>query len=437
MIVRRRFVSFSITFVLVGCRSHASPLLPNPSAMTSEQAAAAESSLAGPADMPPFDIPPATSPPQDVPNRPTPPNDPPVVPNITDCASGEPGVFVDITPREVKEGMPTTHDGGGPFALAVDPVNQGTLYMGTLFQGLWKSTDCGANWEKIAKNGNADEIINSGMNWTLAVDPQDPQVVYTNSGYGAHGGMFKSSDGGRNWEVIWPPAEQPTLSAMLERNFANVIALDPSNHLHLLLTFHESCRGQRSQACIAESFDAGHSWQMVEGLPGWDGNEGQVIYFLDHRDAWIWGSQTNGFWRTGDAGQTWERIAGANTVHLQGCQLARRPDGRFFLASYEGIWTSPDGLASTWELIPQTGPAVGGLVASEETLFASRCYAYGLCGDPANPPRYLRSALGDGRGWTPLPSPPIPIGGTMGYDQAHHMLYSSNTGSGLWRVIVQ
>src|SRR6478609_3876405 len=77
------------------------------------------------------------------------------------------GVFEEITPPMVKAGIGSkTTDNqtkGGPFAMAVDPVNLGTVYSGTLFQGVWKSTDCGATWKLIATGTSATDV-NRGMN---------------------------------------------------------------------------------------------------------------------------------------------------------------------------------------------------------------------------------------------------------------------------------
>lgn len=57
---------------------------------------------------------------------------------MNDCEGlAAPGVFEEITPPEVKAGIGTKQaDGqtrGGPFAMAVDPVNLGTVYSGTHF----------------------------------------------------------------------------------------------------------------------------------------------------------------------------------------------------------------------------------------------------------------------------------------------------------------
>jgi hypothetical protein len=343
------------------------------------------------------------------------------------------GTFEEITPPEVKAGigMKTSDNQtkGGTFAIAVDPINQGTLYAGTLFQKLWKSTDCGATWAAIATGTNSADV-NRGMNWTLAIDPREPDVVYTNSGYGSNG-LFKSLDGGINWIDIWSRKSQPELGKAFMYNFANVIAIDPSDHAHILLTFHEACLAPHTATCIVESMDAGATWRIIDGEPGWNGNEGQVIFFLETPRTWLWGSQTNGFWRTGDAGHAWERIQGMTTSHLQGSQLVRSKSGTFFVAGADGIWRSADGKASTWSLIADTGPIVGGLVSDGTTLFGSTCYFGNFCN-----PRYLRSPESDGLKWTAIKSPTLSQGGTLGYDKAHKLLYSSNLDAGLWRVVV-
>jgi len=344
------------------------------------------------------------------------------------------GVFEEITPPAVKAGIGSkTSDNqtkGGPFAMAVDPVNQGTLYAGTLFQGVWKSIDCGANWTAIATGTNAADV-NRGMNWTFAIDPTNTQVLYTNSGYGSNG-LFKSTDGGVNWADIWSQKSQPELAKAFTYNFANVIAIDPLDHLHVLLTFHEACLAPHPATCISESMNGGDTWRLIDGEPSWNGNEGQVIFFLDSSSTWLWGSQTNGFWRTDDSGKTWEAIPKMTTSHLQGSQILRTKDGTFFAAGADGIWRSPDGKASTWSLIADTGPIVGGLVTDGTTMYSSTCYFGGFCN-----PRYLYSAETDGGTWAAMTtSPTLSQGGNLGYDKAHKLLYSSNLDAGLWRVVV-
>jgi hypothetical protein len=342
------------------------------------------------------------------------------------------GVFEEITPPDVRTSTSVSENQGGSFAIAVDPASPGTAYLGTRNSKLWKTTDCGATWTPIATGKNGADI-NRGMNWTLAIDPINPKVAYTNSGFGSNG-LYKSLNGGVDWYMIWPPSRQRDLAKAFPSNFANVIALDPTNHLHLLLGFHESCLPPHPATCIAESFDGGSTWRLIDGNPEWKGNEGQLIYFLENSHTWLWGSESNGFWRSDNSGATWEAISGMIAGHVQGSQLHRRKDGVFFLATANGIWVSPDGKASNWRMVPDTGPLVGGLVSTGTTMYASTCYFPSFC----EKVRYLSSSEDDGYTWTVMSSPDgINMGGTMGYDSDHHLLYSSNMLGGVWRVVVR
>lgn len=357
---------------------------------------------------------------------------PPVV--VGDCgALAAPGVWENITPPDIV--VPSGEDLAA-FAFAVDPVNQGTVYFGTAYQRMWKTTDCGSTWAP-ADTGRNGAAWNHAMNWTFAVDPIEPNVVYTNTGYGDMGsGLWKSINSGVDWDPIWPPPGQPDLDdGHLTYNFANVIALDPDDHRHLLLTFHETCTLDGARTCIAESDDAGATWRLIPGRPEWDGNEGQILYFLDARDHWIWGSQSNGFFRTDDGGRTWTQLVDETgapfyTSHLQGSGMYRTAAGTYYLAASNGVYRSPDGRA--WTLVPMTGPIGGGLVGNGTTLFYSRCYFGDFC-EPRED-MLLTSPETDGQTWTVLPSPTMTQGGSLGYDPGHRLLYSSNGADGFWRV---
>jgi hypothetical protein len=303
--------------------------------------------------------------------------------------------------------------------------------LGTRWQGVWKTTDCGATWTKTAGRNSHD--VNGGMNWTMAVDPQNPQIVYTNSGYGTNS-LYKSVNGGVDWDVIWPPSDRK-LSSAFTYNFANVVALDPGDPAHILLTFHEPCLAPHPATCIAETFNKGATWRLIDGRREWNGSEGQVIFFLNDSKTWLWGSASNGFWRSADSGASWQAIPGMTTSHLQGSQVVRTKTGAFYVNGADGIWTSPDGLATSWKLIPNTGPITGGLVTSGTTMFESTCYMEGIC-RPAEI-RFLSSPESEGHIWTRMPSPPMGQGGTMAYDLGHNLLYASGLQAGLWRVMVK
>ncbi len=72
--------------------------------------------------------------------------------------------------------------------MVIDPVNTSTLYVGNS-GGVFKSSDGGVNWNDI-NNGLTDLLVNA-----LAVDPLNTSTLYA----GTSTGVFKSVDGGANW----------------------------------------------------------------------------------------------------------------------------------------------------------------------------------------------------------------------------------------------
>src|SRR5438105_3950912 len=125
-------------------------------------------------------------------------------------------------------------EGGRVFALVIDPVNPTTLYAGTCGNGLFKSTNGGANWTALTLFG--DDCIHA-----VAITPNDSGTVYA----GGNKGVFKSTDGGAHW--IHTNGDGPVP--------ANALAIDPTNPLVL----YGLANGFDS-AAIYKSTDGGATW---------------------------------------------------------------------------------------------------------------------------------------------------------------------------------
>lgn len=115
-------------------------------------------------------------------------------------------------------------------AAAIDPVNPDTLYAGTTdyysprgivpFLGLFKSTDGGNSWFAI-NNGLSDLFDNAATITAVAIDPDDPNTLYA----GTSGrGVFRSADGGASWSEF---------NIRLANRSINALAIDPlGKHLY-------------------------------------------------------------------------------------------------------------------------------------------------------------------------------------------------------------
>ena len=125
------------------------------------------------------------------------------------------GVWENITPPVTMLPGAAPCPYGGAFVE--NPRDPTMLYVGSCNQGIWKTTDCGADWVHIntGKNGGA---LDSGRQWTFVIDPVDPNVLYTNSGYkrGCRVALgmeterrARSSRRTAAWtgKSVWPPAD--------------------------------------------------------------------------------------------------------------------------------------------------------------------------------------------------------------------------------------
>ena len=98
-------------------------------------------------------------------------------------------------------------------SIVIDSVTPSTNYAGTS-GGVFKSTNGGGNWSP-ANNGL---VVLSVI--TLAMDPQNPAVLYVGTTAGSTNGVFKSTNGGGNWTPV---------GTGLPNGIVNSLAVDPQS----------------------------------------------------------------------------------------------------------------------------------------------------------------------------------------------------------------
>ena len=115
--------------------------------------------------------------------------------------------------------------------------------------GLFRSEDGGRNWNKVAlseKHPHLDVM-------TVTPDPKDPKTIYV----GTHeAGVFKSNDGGVTWKQV-----NNGLGGM----DAHGLAIDPNNPSKLHVAIRDKGDG------VYRTTDGGAKWTRVD-----DGPEGEV-----------------------------------------------------------------------------------------------------------------------------------------------------------------
>ncbi len=120
--------------------------------------------------------------------------------------SSDVGIWLPRGPR----GINTTISNWGTIsgrvkAVAVHPTDPLTVYIGAANGGLWKTTDGGENWQDIGHD------LGSLSYGAIAIDPNNPEIIYAGSGEACllgdwtifpGNGLYKSTDGGHTWSVI-------------------------------------------------------------------------------------------------------------------------------------------------------------------------------------------------------------------------------------------
>jgi len=150
--------------------------------------------------------------------------------------------------------------------IIVNPNNSKEVYVAVLgalwgdseVRGVYKSIDGGATWKKILyvnqKTGCAD----------LAMDPKNPNILYASmwefrrTGWsfesgGANSALYKSTDGGVNWNKIHNGFPQGKLGRL-------AIAIAPSDS-NILYTIIEAEKDEKKG--LYRSDDAGNSWKQL------------------------------------------------------------------------------------------------------------------------------------------------------------------------------
>ena len=331
---------------------------------------------------------------------------------VIPCMKGgdelERGKWDSITPPQID--LATS----GTLAFTVDPNDSRNIFVGSNKRGIYKSRDCGANWEHLDLGQNGPEI-DKGANNHLLIDSTNTQVIYTTAGYGGPAGILKSTDGGVNWTQILSQAVQDTFYA---GGFIESVAMEPGHPNHIVATTHGTCSGQYSPGCVAETTDSGANWTLKGGAPTWV--ETQNFEMIDDK-LWLIGQifGDDGIWRTGDAGVTWSK-KGSKT----GTAFYHAANGAIYAAGPGGVQKSVDkGL--TWTAVANS-PNCSVITGDGTNIYVG----YFTAGKP-----YYSASEADDTTWTQLDTPMNsgPCLPTFVYDKGQKVLYSTNCANGLWR----
>ncbi len=189
---------------------------------------------------------------------------------------------------------------GRVTALAIDPADEGTLYLGAAAGGVWKTTNGGRNWTQLF------DAIGTESIGSIIVESGNPDHVWVGTGEAFAGcvdyfglGLFYSADGGATFE----PRNGSGDTAM-PLSFVTALAQSPADPNVLIAGGQGHCNanGSTTGGGLYRTADGGATWTMV-----FSAGSGSRDVIFDPRDANVVYAQlrSKGIYKSTDAGLTW------------------------------------------------------------------------------------------------------------------------------------
>ncbi len=196
--------------------------------------------------------------------------------------------------------------------IANHPTNNKIIYIGAAGGGVWKSSDGGASFSPIF-----DKHIQSiGC---VTIDPNNPDNTiwvgtgepWTRNSVSIGDGIYKSTDGGLNWNNMGLPKSDRITS----------IIVDPRNSDVVWAGVLGALWGDSEERGVYKTTDGGKTWNKVFFV---DQKTGCADLVIDHknpdimyasfwefrRTAWSFnsGGNNSALYKTTDGGKTWNKI---------------------------------------------------------------------------------------------------------------------------------
>jgi photosystem II stability/assembly factor-like uncharacterized protein len=246
--------------------------------------------------------------------------------------------------------------GGRSTAVAGIPSQPNTFFMGATGGGVWKTDDGGNTWNNIT-----DGQIAVGSIGSIRVSLSDPNVIYVGTGsadprgnVSIGKGIYKSSDAGKTWSLM----------GLEKGGQIGRIEIHPQNPDIVFAAVLGNPFAYTAERGVYRSKDGGKNWErvlFVNDKTGamdlvMDPNNSRILYagmWQVQRKPWtlIDGGPDGGVYQSKDGGDTWKKLEGGLPTGVLG---------------KIGIAVSPINSDRVWVLVEAPDDAKGGLYRSDD-----------------------------------------------------------------------
>lgn len=204
-------------------------------------------------------------------------------------------------------------EGNRAIAIAGEPGNPMVNYIGAASGGLWKTTDGGVQWNPITDSLNVSSV------GSVAIAPTDPQQVWMGTGetfvirpaHAMGDGIYKSTDAGKTWER----------RGLEKTGRIGRVVVHPSNPDIVYAAALGHTYGPQKDRGVYRTKDGGKSWQQVlfvdEGTGAADitidPSNPNILYaamWSVHINTWGLnsGGPGGGIYKSTDGGDSWQPL---------------------------------------------------------------------------------------------------------------------------------
>ena len=196
--------------------------------------------------------------------------------------------------------------------IAIHPEDDNFWYVAVGSGGVWKTHNAGTTWEPIF-DGEASYSIGA-----LAIDPNNPNIVWVGTGENVGGrhvgygdGLYKSEDEGKSWKRM----------GLENSDHISNILIHPENSDIMWVSSQGPLWSPGGQRGLYKTTDGGESWNKVLGDEEWTGvtdvvmdpRNPDLLYAATwhyHRTvaSYMGGGPKTGIHKSTDGGDTWKEL---------------------------------------------------------------------------------------------------------------------------------